>query len=124
MPEDGKSLPAKLKKETDDQLGDFHIETEMTVCLDILKPDFKNSTHLQGRLGWDTYRTYLYNFIALLHLPRLQTAVSESDLQVIQFTDSSVAGILVTCGYTLPSLSKKPLLYKLLIQAQIQVLLL
>lgn len=30
MPEDGKSLPAKLKKETDDQLGDFHIETEMT----------------------------------------------------------------------------------------------
>lgn len=67
---------------------------------------------------------YLYNFIVLLHIPRLQTAVSESDLQVIHFTDSSVADVWVICGYTLPSLSKMPLLYKLLIQAQRQVLLL
>lgn len=30
MPEDSKSLPASLKKETNDQLVDFHTETEMT----------------------------------------------------------------------------------------------
>lgn len=30
MPEDGKFLPSRLKEETDAQLIDFHIETEMT----------------------------------------------------------------------------------------------
>lgn len=50
MPEEGKSLPARLKTRDRRSVNPF-LHWTWNVCLDVLKSDFKKSAHLQDRLG-------------------------------------------------------------------------